>query len=128
LCERLQVPAMVTYKAKGVVPDAHECFAGVFTNGFIERAAHRPEPTLIMASASTRSNSCRGRGRSRSRSSISILARAHDHVPFAAQWVTSVAAAVTTIEARCAVRTGIWRRSLVPCTNSGGSIDVPGTD
>jgi acetolactate synthase-1/2/3 large subunit len=28
LCERRSVPAMVTYKAKGVVPDSHPCFAG----------------------------------------------------------------------------------------------------
>ena len=28
---------MVTYKAKGVVSDTHPCFAGVFTNGAIER-------------------------------------------------------------------------------------------
>ena len=28
LCERRHVPAMVTYKAKGVVPDAHTSFAG----------------------------------------------------------------------------------------------------
>jgi len=39
LCERRGVPAMVTYKAKGVVPDGHEWFAGVFTNTMIEQAA-----------------------------------------------------------------------------------------
>ena len=31
------VPAMVTYKAKGVVPDGHSCFAGVFTHARIEQ-------------------------------------------------------------------------------------------
>jgi acetolactate synthase-1/2/3 large subunit len=36
-CERRGVPAMVTYKAKGVVPDDHSWFAGVFTNGAMER-------------------------------------------------------------------------------------------
>lgn len=36
-CERFNVPAMVTYKAKGVVPDDHRWCAGVFTNGAIER-------------------------------------------------------------------------------------------
>jgi acetolactate synthase-1/2/3 large subunit len=36
-CERRHVPAMVTYKAKGVVPDGHEWFAGVFTNASIEQ-------------------------------------------------------------------------------------------
>jgi acetolactate synthase-1/2/3 large subunit len=38
LCARRGVPAMVTYKAKGVVPDADPHFAGVFTNGTIERS------------------------------------------------------------------------------------------
>ena len=37
LCERRRIPAMVTYKAKGVVPDDHPSFAGVFTNSTIER-------------------------------------------------------------------------------------------
>jgi acetolactate synthase I/II/III large subunit len=36
-CETRRVPAMVTYKAKGVVPDDHPWFAGIFTNGAIER-------------------------------------------------------------------------------------------
>jgi acetolactate synthase-1/2/3 large subunit len=37
LCESKGLPAMVTYKAKGVVPDRHPWFAGVFTNGAIEK-------------------------------------------------------------------------------------------
>ena len=37
LIERRGIPALVTYKAKGVVPDAHDGFAGVFTNAAIER-------------------------------------------------------------------------------------------
>ncbi|HEX3702216.1 MAG TPA: thiamine pyrophosphate-binding protein [Vicinamibacterales bacterium] len=36
-CETRGVPAMVTYKAKGVVPDDHSWFAGVMTNASIER-------------------------------------------------------------------------------------------
>jgi acetolactate synthase-1/2/3 large subunit len=36
-CERRRVPAMVTYKAKGVVPDDHLWWAGVFTNAALER-------------------------------------------------------------------------------------------
>jgi acetolactate synthase-1/2/3 large subunit len=37
LCDRRGLPALVTYKAKGVVPDAHPAYAGVFTNAAIER-------------------------------------------------------------------------------------------
>jgi acetolactate synthase-1/2/3 large subunit len=36
-CDRRGIPGMVTYKAKGVIPDDHTWFAGVFTNGGIER-------------------------------------------------------------------------------------------
>jgi acetolactate synthase-1/2/3 large subunit len=36
-CETRRVPAMVTYKAKGVVPDTHPFFGGVFTNASVER-------------------------------------------------------------------------------------------
>jgi acetolactate synthase-1/2/3 large subunit len=38
LCTSHGVPALVTYKAKGTVPDAHPWFAGAFTHGAIERA------------------------------------------------------------------------------------------
>lgn len=36
LAEALRCPTLVTYKAKGVVPDAHPLFAGVFTGGAAE--------------------------------------------------------------------------------------------
>jgi acetolactate synthase-1/2/3 large subunit len=37
LCEARRLPAMVTYKARGVVHDDHPWFAGVFTNGASEQ-------------------------------------------------------------------------------------------
>ncbi len=37
LCERFHIPALVTYKAKGVVPDRHPWFGGILTNGTLER-------------------------------------------------------------------------------------------
>jgi acetolactate synthase-1/2/3 large subunit len=36
-CEHLAIPALVTYKAKGVVGDQHPWFAGLLTNGALER-------------------------------------------------------------------------------------------
>jgi acetolactate synthase-1/2/3 large subunit len=36
-CESRRIPALVTYKAKGVIPDDHPWFAGVLTNGACER-------------------------------------------------------------------------------------------
>jgi acetolactate synthase-1/2/3 large subunit len=47
LCERRHVPALVTYKAKGVVPDDHPWFAGVFTNASIEQAIINESDLLI---------------------------------------------------------------------------------
>jgi acetolactate synthase-1/2/3 large subunit len=37
LSETRGIPVLVTYKAKGVIPDADRWFGGVFTNGAIER-------------------------------------------------------------------------------------------
>ena len=37
VCDRFGIPALVTYKAKGVVPDLHPWFGGVLTNGSLER-------------------------------------------------------------------------------------------
>ena len=37
MCGSHHLPVLVTYKAKGVVADSDPCFAGVFTNGAIER-------------------------------------------------------------------------------------------
>src|SRR5215212_2745212 len=42
LLEALGCPGFVTYKAKGVVPDAHPLFAGVFTGGAARPARARP--------------------------------------------------------------------------------------
>ena len=47
LCKSHGVPALVTYKAKGAVPDAHPWFAGVFTHGAIERAIIEESDLLI---------------------------------------------------------------------------------
>jgi acetolactate synthase-1/2/3 large subunit len=48
ICRRYGIPAMVTYKAKGVVPDDHPWFAGIFTNGAIEQSIAR-QADLILA-------------------------------------------------------------------------------
>jgi acetolactate synthase I/II/III large subunit len=37
LCEDRGLPALVTYKAKGVIPDGHPMYGGLFTLGEIER-------------------------------------------------------------------------------------------
>lgn len=47
LCERHGLPALVTYKAKGVLPDEHPWFGGVLTNGALERPLMAQADVLI---------------------------------------------------------------------------------
>jgi acetolactate synthase-1/2/3 large subunit len=51
LAEALGCPALVTYKAKGVVPDAHPLFGGVFTGGEAEAPLLRDADCIILAGA-----------------------------------------------------------------------------
>jgi acetolactate synthase-1/2/3 large subunit len=94
-CERRGVPAMVTYKAKGVVPDAHPWFAGVFTNAVIEQELLRECDLVIGAGLDP----------------VELLPRPWpvpapavyagrwvvpgNHVPFAAQFIGSIADALS---------------------------------
>jgi acetolactate synthase-1/2/3 large subunit len=100
LCERKQIPAMVTYKAKGVVPDTHPCFAGVFTNAAIERPLVDAsdlligvglDPVELLARPWTFRQPIVGIGRW-------LMSTAH--VPFASQWVNDVAAGAGQITER----------------------------
>ena len=90
LCASRGVPAMVTYKAKGVVPDVPPHFAGVFTNGALERPLDRGGRSAA-----------RRRPRSGRADSAAVDLRAADrphrsgarrrrHIPFAAQLVTDI--------------------------------------
>jgi len=47
LCERRGMPALVTYKAKGVVPDGHSSFAGVFTHAALEEPFVRSADLIV---------------------------------------------------------------------------------
>ncbi|WP_424812190.1 thiamine pyrophosphate-binding protein [Roseococcus sp. YIM B11640] len=51
LVESLGCPALVTYKAKGVVPDTHPLFGGVFTGGEAEAPLLREADLIILAGA-----------------------------------------------------------------------------
>jgi acetolactate synthase-1/2/3 large subunit len=97
-CERLDVPAMVTYKAKGVVPDAHPCFAGIFTNGAIEREildqcdliiAVGLDPVELLPRPWTMAQPIVG---------IARWAMSAAHVPFNVQWVSEAPAALAECE------------------------------
>ena len=100
LCERRQVPAMVTYKAKGVVPDDHPWFAGVFTNATIEQGMIDESDLLIGIGLDPVELIPRPWAR---RQPIVYCGpwRVEDaHVPCAVQIVTGVPGAVREIETR----------------------------
>ena len=91
-CERRSVPAMVTYKAKGVVPDDHPWFAGVFTNGAIEQPLI-DESDLLIGVGLDPVELLPRRGRYAQPIVYCRAAGAWSttHVPFAAQLVTDIA-------------------------------------
>ncbi|MGG5812141.1 thiamine pyrophosphate-binding protein [Falsiroseomonas sp. CW058] len=49
LAEALHCPVLVTYKAKGVLPDAHPLHAGIFTGGTLEAACVGAADLIIQA-------------------------------------------------------------------------------
>ncbi len=51
LAEALHAPVLVTYKAKGVLPDSHPLFGGVFTGGAAEAPILHEADLLITAGA-----------------------------------------------------------------------------
>jgi acetolactate synthase-1/2/3 large subunit len=99
LCERRGVPALVTYKAKGVVPDAHPYFAGVFTHAAIEQPVIDESDLLIGVGLDPVELLPRPWTRPQP---IVYCGRWHvrdDHVPFAVQLVTDVPSGLLGIEA-----------------------------
>jgi len=99
LCERRQMPALVTYKAKGVVPDDHPWFAGVFTNASIEQAIIDESDLLIGVGLDPVELLPRAWQRKPPIVYCGPWAVADDHVPFTAQFVSAVPDAVRHIEA-----------------------------
>jgi acetolactate synthase-1/2/3 large subunit len=98
LCDHRRVPAMVTYKAKGVVPDDHAWFGGVFTHGTIEQPLINESDLLIGVGLDPVELIPR---RWNYEQGIVYCGRwpvEDRHVPFAAQIVGDVATAVNRIE------------------------------
>ena len=98
LCERRGVPAMVTYKAKGVVPDDHPLFAGIFTNAVIEQALIDESDLLIGVGLDPVELIPRAWTREQPIVYCGPWRVEAGHIPFAAQLVTDVPAAVQRIE------------------------------
>lgn len=51
LVDALRAPALVTYKAKGVIPDRHPLFGGVFTGGAAEAPLLHEADLIVLAGA-----------------------------------------------------------------------------
>jgi acetolactate synthase I/II/III large subunit len=97
-CERHGVPAMVTYKAKGVVPDDHPLFAGVFTNATLEQPLIDECDLLIglgLDPVELIPRPWRGEHRIVYLGPFAVETR---HVPFAAQRVDTIAVSVEYLE------------------------------
>jgi acetolactate synthase-1/2/3 large subunit len=98
-CERRGVPAMVTYKAKGVIPDDSPRFAGVFTHGAIERPLVSEADLLIGAGLDPVELIPRRWDYERPIINCGPWAVEERHVPFAVQLVNDVAEALSEIDA-----------------------------
>jgi acetolactate synthase-1/2/3 large subunit len=116
-CERCRVPAMVTYKAKGVVPDTHACFAGVFTNGAIERELIDRSDLLIGVGLDPVELLPRPWTIAQPIVSIARWKMPDTHVPFAQQWVTDIPEALAMVET--SMRSSEWDLDEVTRTVSG---------
>ena len=88
---------MVTYKAKGVVPDAHACFAGVFSNAAIERPLVEQSDLLIGIGLDPVELLPRPWTFAAPIALINGWRVPDDHVPFATQWITDIAAATAML-------------------------------
>jgi acetolactate synthase-1/2/3 large subunit len=98
LCARRHVPALVTYKAKGIIADGDEWFAGVFTNAAIEQPAIDESDLLIGIGLDPVELLPRPWTRQQPVVSCNPWRVADAHVPFAVQLVAGVAEGVAVIE------------------------------
>jgi acetolactate synthase-1/2/3 large subunit len=100
LCEERHVPAMVTYKAKGVVPDGHPCFAGVFTNGAIEREIVDRADVLVGVGLDPVELLPRPWTITQPIIGISHSWMLDTHVPFVVQWIGDLSPALSSCQAQ----------------------------
>jgi len=125
LCAERNIPAMVTYKAKGVVPEDHPWFAGVFTNATIEQRMIDECDLLIGMGLDPVELIPRAWAREQPIIYCGPWAVEDAHVPFAVQFVTDVATAAKEIESMRTPTT--WDRDLVRrhVDEQRRQIDVP---
>ena len=129
LCAARRIPAMVTYKAKGVVPDGpnDDWFAGVFTNAAIEQPVLDESDLLIGLGLDPVELIPRAWQRQQPIVSCGPWHVEDAHVPFAVQYVAAVTECVELIEnALSASDWSVGRvRELVD--DQKRRLDVPGS-
>ena len=111
LCKTHGVPALVTYKAKGVIPDTHSWFAGVFTHGAIERAIIDQSDLLIGVGLDPVEILPRPWAYQQPIVSIAPWEMDVRHVPFSVQYVAPVAGALSALAGM--LRTSTWDPTVV---------------
>jgi len=99
-CHDHAVPAMVTYKAKGVIPDDDPHFAGVFTNATIERPILNQADLLIGVGFDPVELLPRPWTHRQPIVSINSWRVGDAHVPFVAQLVGDIAAGLDAVGER----------------------------
>jgi len=131
LCAGRHIPAMVTYKAKGVVadgPDGNEWFAGVFTNAAIEQPVIDESDLLIGIGLDPVELIPRAWNRQQPIVSCNPWRVEDAHVPFAVQLVAPVTECIGLIEN--ALSPSDWTshrvRELVDDQRRGLSVPGPG--
>ena len=127
LCARHQIPAMVTYKAKGVVADGDEWFAGVFTHAAIEQAVIDESDLLIGLGLDPVELMPRAWTRQQPIVSCNPWRVDDEHVPFAVQFVAPVTESVELIDN--ALAPSDWTASRVRelVADQRRRLSVPGT-
>lgn len=100
LLERRGLPAMVTYKAKGVVPDDHPNFAGVFTQAVIERPLIQVSDLIVGVGLDPVELLPRQWTYTTPIVSVCRWRVSDSHLPFAAQHVGDIPASIDAIDSR----------------------------
>ena len=135
LCAARRIPAMVTYKAKGVVadgPDGDDWFAGVFTNAAVEQPVLDESDLLIGLGLDPVELIPRAWKRQQPIVSCNPWRVEDAHVPFAAQYVAPITDCVELLENALDHRTlgegGGWeaRRVRELVEDQKRRLDVPG--
>jgi acetolactate synthase-1/2/3 large subunit len=99
-CERRRVPALVTYKGKGVIPDEHPWFAGVFTHARIEQPVIDESDLLIGIGLDPVELLPRPWKYSQPIVYFGRWAAENGHVPFAIQTIAEIPQAVRLIDSK----------------------------